>query len=51
MKKIPVDNCFHCPLRKYYDGWGNHCEHGNVNHPKIELISFIPKWCPLPEDI
>jgi len=51
MKKIQVDKCFHCPLMKRREGWGNYCEHLRMNHREIKLINIIPDWCPLLEDI
>jgi uncharacterized protein (UPF0305 family) len=51
MKKIDkIDNCFHCPLRKHRDGWGNFCEHIAVDHSEIMNVQTLPEWCPLPED-
>jgi hypothetical protein len=51
IKKIsPIDCCFHCPLRKYRDGWGNYCEHIKLDHREIYSIYIIPAWCPLPDE-
>jgi len=51
MKKIDkIDNCFHCPLKKHRDGWGNFCEHAAVDHYEIMNIQELPDWCPLTED-
>jgi DNA-directed RNA polymerase subunit RPC12/RpoP len=51
MKKTDqIDNCFHCPLKKHRDGWGNFCEHVAVDHYEIMNIQELPDWCPLPDD-
>ena len=54
VKKIIVDSCEHCPLRKYEqflgDGWKHVCQHASAEGLIIRDISIIDPECLLNDD-